>query len=153
MRRGSNSRHCLPAALSGLRQSQTICVRSTCCRSSRASSSLNTGTLLLLPYSFAVLVVVVAIAIVAAAVLVVYTAAVAYGCRSSNSSSSFCLLRRLLPRLARHHRHYNEKIVSIMFVFSCFNLLSNIIKCRNLILPAPSMLIKIEFELQLSNNP
>lgn len=147
MGRGSNSRHCLPAALSGLRQSQTICVRSTCCRSSRASSSLNTGTLLLLPYSFAVLVVVVA------AVLVVYTADVAFGCRSSNSSSSFCLLRRLLPRLARHHRHYNEKIVSIMFVFSCFNLLSNIIKCRNLILPAPSMLIKIEFELQLSNNP
>lgn len=152
MGRGSNSRHCLPAALSGLRQSQTICVRSTCCRSSRASSSLNTGTLLLLPYSFAVLVVVVAV-VVAGAVLVVYTAAVAFGCRSSNSSSSFCLLRRLLPRLARHHRHYNEKIVSIMFVFSCFNLLSNIIKCRNLILPAPSMLIKIEFELQLSNNP
>lgn len=41
------------------------------------------------------------------------------------------------PRLARHHRHNNEKIVSIMFVFSCFNLLSNIIKCRNLIQPAP----------------
>lgn len=67
------------------------------------------------------------------------------------------------PRLARHHRHYNEKIVSIMFVFSCFNLLSNIIKCRNLIQPAPFLaplpvpspykLIKIEFELQLSNNP